>query len=82
MTQISFVQRAPQGTRFNRGCFDHQIGELVPFNMGTDTILATLLGAEVLPSGEGVEIKLDVPDEQFSVLRPAHSLSLADEGDA
>lgn len=68
MTQISFVQRAPQGHIFAPGCFNADIGKHVPFNVGDETVMATLVYADVLPSGEGVELALEIPDQVYANL--------------
>jgi hypothetical protein len=78
MTQITFVQRAPDRSVFSPGCFDHQVGEIIPFNLGIETITAVLVSAEVLPSGEGVKLTLDVPDREIFTSLPG-SFSIAED---
>jgi hypothetical protein len=78
MTQLTFVQPAPDRSVFAPGCFDHQLGQQIPFNLGDETVLATLVYAEVLPSGEGVKLTLDVPDREIFASLPG-SFSFAED---
>jgi hypothetical protein len=61
MTQVTFMQRAPKGAVFAPGCFDHQLGQRIPFNIGDETVLAELISVMVTPSGQGASITVEIP---------------------
>lgn len=77
MTQIVFIQPAPEDSVFAPGCFDRQMGEQVEFTVGEDTVMATLVHADVLPSGEGVKLILDIPSDLIWMSMPG-SFSVAE----
>jgi hypothetical protein len=79
MTEIRFTQQAPDHTVFEAGCFDHQIGNPVPFKLGDDHVLAVLVHADVMPDGTKVLITLDIPGYDFSLSGDLFSLALAEE---
>lgn len=66
MTRIGFTHPLPLLDRsvYSQDAFDEQVGQLVPFHLGEDTMLATLVSARVTPDGTAVDMVLDVTDPE------------------
>lgn len=61
--KIIFVLRAGESQRFAANAWDDQLGKLVPVRLDGDHVRAgRIVGANVMPDGDAVELTLDITD--------------------
>ena len=65
MSKICFQQFAPDGSVFAPGCFESQIGKVIPFTAGDITYDGKILDVEDSVNGSHVVITMEIPSEAF-----------------
>jgi phage head maturation protease len=69
MTRITVSQQAKFGEVFAPGCFDSSVGKHVPFKVdGQSVTTCELLAAEVAEDGLSVQLTLETPDDEPSIV--------------
>ena len=80
-TKFTFRQYASSGTSFAPGCFDSQVGTMIPFRTADRTYDGKILQAEISEDGSYVELSLEVPREALPSMSLALGLSIEEAED-